>query len=496
VLRKSVNFLRAGKLVVVCAIAFLLAGSGPQDGAARAEYDCFPVSNPSVACSDRFATRQLRRLPLISSHLATRQSHASSGDQAIAVSGRSITGPLPHQGVMILWGRHASKMVETKGIRYVALAPRRSLPMSVAIYARGPNGEWVVAFADDGAMAQQPPSLHLDASGQLHLIYAEYKTGHLRHRVFERGSGVKLHELQERSTAAWGSANFYFGSAMDESGQYFVSCAQNFTSNLFRCGQFENGRWRIALSRYVGPDLRLLYPNISAGSKDALIVSSGFPVGEANFGTRSETDVFRLTYAPDSGAGRQLGLNDGGELITQIGAATTGESLLDEDVERDAAGVRVLLTGTKTGDLSVLEIDTHSSAQRLLRLPARWGSAHNLQRFGSSRLIIGAGRMLVSSDLGETWLELSYEAAEFPKSKFQYLVAHTQKSGVSDGQNMEKITFLQEVRNVETNGLEVIEVAIDVGHLSSVKGRTAMAQMRQTKFGGGKTISAPGVNSP
>ena len=459
----------AAKSCVVFASATIIAGVAGQSNATESR--CLTAASGVAACDELKPSAS--NDPTISVINSSRSESGRANERELVVRGHSITGALPNSGVMVLWGRHASKFVETDGVRFVALAPRRRFPMTVAIYGRGFDGSWGVAFSDPDANAHQPPTLHLDAEGRLHLLYAEYMTGKIRHRLFAREGGVRLRELPEVTTAAWGVGNFYIGTAIDESRNRIVGCAQNFTSDMFRCAQFVDGKWEIKLSRYMGPDVRLLYPNISAGPKEALIVSSGYPVGAEN-GARVATDVLRLTYGeslneaypevmPDAGTNS----TSSGELLAQMGTnSPNGEAVFDEDVVRDASGLHILLTSLNTGDLSLLEIDNaNSPAKRLVRLPARWGSAHNLQRIGSNLAIIGGGRILLSPDQGVTWSEMSYEVSGYSSEHFQYMAAHTLKVESALPSSRKTIAFLQEVRNVQTNDLEVIEVEISASAL-------------------------------
>ena len=402
---------------------------------------------------------------------SVRTNDSRSVERELTVSGRSVSGALPNQGVMLLWGRHSSKFVETNGFRFVALAPGRRQPMTVAVYGHAPGSGWTLAFADAEAKAHQPPTLHLDANGNLHLLYAEYMTGRIRHRTFARVDGVLLRELPEQSTAAWGEGNFYIGTAIDESRKRIVGCAQNFTSHAFRCAQFVGGKWEMKLSRYMGPHMRLLYPNISAGRSEALVVSSGYEVGSPN-GARTGTDVFRVNYGGQSENAQSMlmqdvgGGSDGsGELLAHMGSkSVSGEGVFDEDIVRDEHGLHVLLTGLRTGDLSMLEIDGLTPEKRLVRLPARWGSAHNLQRVGANLAVIGAGRILHSSDRGHSWSETSYVASGYPRDRYEYLAAHTLK--VETPFVGKTILFLQEVRDRESNDLEVVEVEVPANALA------------------------------
>jgi hypothetical protein len=482
-LRQNLRNVFWALLLATSAFAWLTFSAGTRNsGVLATENPCVPDPLPEARCADVLPFRHPGHLPVVGVYASELRAIGTSDERKGIVTARSVTGPLPADDAMLLWGRHAAKMVDMGDVQYVALAPRRRQPMSVAIYARASGGVWAVAFADHNAQAHQPPTLHLDEVGRLQLIYSEHNTGILRHRVFQRGTGLALHEQGEMSTAAWGAGNFYIGTAMDESRTRIIGCAQNFKSALFRCAQFKDGQWRIKLSRNVGPSVRLLYPNISAGSKDAWIVSSGFPTGSPDNSARLATDVIKLTYDDKDGtadmqSGSERGsVAEGGELRAQIGGTAMMEPQFDEDVERDASGLRVLLTGVKTGELSLLEIEQKTSAQRLVRLPARWGSSHNLQRIGSSLVVVGAGRILCSADLGRTWSELTYEATNFPKSQFNYLVAHTLKGGRFGLRTSGKLVFLQEVQNISTKELEVIEIEFESPLLNPGNARAANLQ--------------------
>lgn len=396
---------------------------------------------------------------------------------------------------MMLWGRQNPKFVRVGTSRYMTTLKDQLWPDSAVLYRfdeEQPSRGWRRVWAKRLDDARQTPSLFVDKARRLHLIYpkapsrdrtrAELDTstddpeswadfdnpnatslltedgGQLIHTIFAASRDRYLKPLREVNTTAWGAKNYYLGASYDPATDRIYVCANHWTNNIFRCGQFSDGAWYGPYGVMSSAGNRYLYPNISVVNGNLWLAAGAHAHRASNSGQRS---LNTLVFMQPAGKSWHVQVSR-----TMGNAATGGPVYIEDDIAADTRGnTYLLLSRLADANSSAPQISLVTMANKTVSeprpIPGLGGMIYNLYvEDGGTIHVFGGGRHAVSADGGRTWQVRTYYQAAYPTSEYAYIVAHTLKRRSGSDMDPDRIFVLQELQHKTSKSSLVLEIEV------------------------------------
>lgn len=366
---------------------------------------------------------------------------------------RSDAGPVAIDGVpaliggkqssMLLWGRNSSKLVrDASGKLYFATWEKPVAPSKVVVMAidtARPGEGWKRVWTSETADAHQPPSIVLDNSGRLHVVYAvtsqRFDGGRIQHVQLTRSATREGWQATYVNAYKWGRDNYYIGAAYDRRRDAIYLCAQSWSAGAFRCGAYAAGRWSKPVVLARAKRARFLYPALVSDRAGLTVAVSQHLIGAAN-GTFAEP----VSFAIKVNAEGQLRALSSSTILAGKKRFVSAISQGGRD------NPRVLVTSLKSSEL--LLQDTGSGLPRPVPKPLAGNVYDILQRDREDHIVGGGLHAHWRSDRG--WIVARYEYAGMPRTKYAYGVAHLLKPENDTISEPNSIVFVQEVLHKAT----------------------------------------------